>query len=356
MVIYDCIVVGGGPAGAASAYFLARRGRRVLLLEKQALPRYKCCAGGVPVKAKKVFEFDLSPCWEREITGAVFTRLSRERVAVDCDQVLGWVTRREVFDDFLVERAREAGAEILTETEFRSLEERPGEVLVRTLREKFRGRVLIGADGPRSRVADQISLNRRRLVGFALEVRVPISPAELSKRGHFLNFDFGRLRGGYGWIFPRRDHLSVGVGTRHRVVGLKEDLLCYLEAEGLGEAARKIPVRGEFLSCCRYPPVLVKNRCLLAGAAAGLTDLLTGEGIYQALISGKLAARAADDFLEKGRSLDVYTGMIRKKLGRDLLRSGLLSDLRNILPGRLSPRLLRYPRLLRRAMLKTSRG
>ena len=105
MKIYDAIVVGAGPAGAAAAYFLARAGRSVLLLEKRAFPRPKSCAGGLPRKAAQIFDFDLSPCFEVAVKGAVFSWLSSERRYQEGDRVLGWVTRREVFDEFLVRRA-----------------------------------------------------------------------------------------------------------------------------------------------------------------------------------------------------------------------------------------------------------
>jgi len=117
MKIYDAIVIGAGPAGAAAAYFLARSGKSVLLLEKRTLPRHKSCAGGLPRKTAEIFDFDLSPCLEVAVKGAVFSWLSSDRKYQGGDRVLGWVTRREVFDDFLVRRAVEAGAVLREGTE-----------------------------------------------------------------------------------------------------------------------------------------------------------------------------------------------------------------------------------------------
>ena len=98
MTIYDSIVVGGGPAGSTAARAMARAGLKVLLLEKEKMPRYKCCAGGIPRKVSELLDFDISPCCESPVRRVVFSWLSRKPQFPPDRSLLGWVVRRELFD------------------------------------------------------------------------------------------------------------------------------------------------------------------------------------------------------------------------------------------------------------------
>ena len=108
---YDVIVVGTGPAGATLAYELSSQGIAVLLLDKEKLPRYKTCAGGLTIKAAKLLSFDISPVVESTINGLRFSYKFGHQGTRLCDRPLIYTVMREKFDYFLVEKARDAGAE-----------------------------------------------------------------------------------------------------------------------------------------------------------------------------------------------------------------------------------------------------
>jgi len=352
MKIYDAIVIGAGPAGAAAAYFLARSGKSVLLLEKRTLPRHKSCAGGLPRKTAEIFDFDLSPCLEVAVKGAVFSWLSSDRKYQGGDRVLGWVTRREVFDDFLVRRAVEAGAVLREGTEAIGLIQDRERAVVYTPRESLIARSVVGADGAHSRVARMLSLKAFKRVGFGLEARLTVPERVLKDYGSYLYFDFGGVPRGYAWIFPRRDHLSAGVASylpSHFF--LKSDLRNFLEREGLGREYAGAVVTGAPISFSVWPGGWVRGRCLLAGDAAGLTDRLTGEGLYQAMKSGELAARAIQRFLAGEGALSDYARMLRRDLWENLFWAWAFSHLINRFPRWAFRRVMSNPRRANKGML-----
>jgi geranylgeranyl reductase family protein len=353
--VYDSIVIGAGPAGAAAAYFLARAKLSVLLLEKRGLPRHKSCAGSIPRKVNKIFDFDLSPCFDVAVKGAVFSWLSRDRRYLGGNRVLGWVTRREVFDDFLVRKAREAGAELREATEVVGLVQDRERVIVYTPRGSFTAKTVVGADGARSRVARMLSLKIFKRMGFGLEARVTVSEQVLKDYGSYLYFDFGGVPRGYAWIFPRRDHLTAGVASylpSH--FSLKNDLKDFLEREGLGREFPGAKVTGAPISFSVWPGGFIRGRCLLAGDAAGLTDRLTGEGIYQALKSGELAARAIERFLTGKWALTNYARMVRRELWENLFWGWVFSHVIIWFPRWTFQRVLSHPRRARKGMLITT--
>ncbi len=351
MKIYDAIVVGAGPAGAAAAYFLARAGRSVLLLEKRAFPRPKSCAGGLPRKAAQIFDFDLSPCFEVAVKGAVFSWLSSERRYQEGDRVLGWVTRREVFDEFLVRRAVAAGAVLKERTEAIGLVQDRERAVVYTERESLPARSVVGADGARSPVARMLSLKAFKRVGFGLEARLAVSERVRKDYGSYLYFDFGGVPRGYAWIFPRRDHLCAGVASYSPShFFLKNELRSFLEREGLSAELAAARVTGAPISFSVWPGGWGRGRVLLAGDAAGLTDRLTGEGIYQALKSGELAACAINRFLAGEAPLRDYSGMVRKNLWENLAWAWLFSRLLNRLPRWAFRKVISDPRRARKGM------
>lgn len=285
---YDVIVAGGGPAGGSAAYHLVQAGARVLVLERQDLPRYKACGGAIPKAALQSFPFSFEPVIEARpdqveyALGSAHVRLPLPREAIV-------MVMRDRFDAYLLERS---GAEVRTGVGLRTISETRQGVQVTTENgEKLAAGYLIGADGVNSTVARQAGLWRKNGRIPAIEVEVPVRQAIFQRYARRPLFLFGAIGWGYAWIFPKADHLSVGVAALHPKRG---QLQAVLEREmsrygiDLGQGARHghtIPLY------TRLRPVAT-HRVLLAGDAAGLVDPLTGEGIRFALKSGRLAAEA----------------------------------------------------------------
>jgi len=351
MTIYDSIIVGGGPAGASAAYAMARSGLKVLLLEKAVMPRYKCCAGGIPRKVEQILDFDFSSCCDSPIRGIVFSWISDRRNSIKEDNILGWVVKREIFDRLLLDQARSAGAEVVERCGFLDLEEKKSYVRVRTTGSDYRGSTLIGADGAVSSVARRLRLKLHSQPGFALETRLKVPDSVLDEKRETLFFDMGAIPGGYAWIFPLHDQLNVGVASRRSGFrGLKQSLLDYIEREGLERYNIDSAIRGARLAFRLLPFRLVKGRCCLTGDAAGLIDRMSGEGIYPAILSGQLAARAVENFLAGRARLGSYQTMIRKHLGMNIFLANLASRATGLFPRLIFDRVCANPARTRKAM------
>ena len=121
--MYDCIIVGAGPAGGTAAYHLAKKGRSVLVLEKDSLPRYKPCGGGVSSAIAQWFDFDFSPAISAKVDTSRFTWKLEDVVEakIGTKEPI-WMVRREVFDHFLVQQAQNQGAELQDNTEVKGIE------------------------------------------------------------------------------------------------------------------------------------------------------------------------------------------------------------------------------------------
>ncbi|MFN7525075.1 MAG: FAD-dependent oxidoreductase, partial [Aphanizomenon sp.] len=121
--MYDCIIVGAGPAGGTAAYHLAKKGRSVLVLEKESLPRYKPCGGGVSPAIAQWFDFDFSPAISAKVDSLRFTWKLGDPVEskIDTKEPV-WMVRRDIFDHFLVQQAQNQGAELRDNTEVKGIE------------------------------------------------------------------------------------------------------------------------------------------------------------------------------------------------------------------------------------------
>ncbi|MEA1928324.1 MAG: geranylgeranyl reductase family protein, partial [Candidatus Auribacterota bacterium] len=320
-------------------------------LEKEQMPRYKCCAGGIPRKVGDSLDFDFSSCCNSPARGIVFSWLSGETHTRRGDDLLGWVVKREIFDQILLEQAREAGARVVERCKFIDLEDKNNVVRIITTGDDFQGRTLIGADGAGSPVARKLKLTRHSRAGFALETRIEVPDSILDNKRGNLYFDLGGVPGGYGWIFPLEDCLNVGVSTRRSVFrGLKPRLRDYLRREKLDKYILDSNIRGAHLAFRLLPFGLVKGHCCLAGDAAGLIDRLTGEGIYPAIISGQLAGRAVEDYLDGEARLNNYQTLIRKSLGMNLFLANLASRVTGLFPRAIFDRVCGNPRRVGKAM------
>src|SRR5262245_1223324 len=173
---YDAIVVGAGPAGSTAAYRLAKAGAGVLLLDRARFPRDKPCGGGVTGRAARLLPFSIEPVVEH-VVSAVDLRLSYGKTLARGNGVPRvYMTQRTRLDQFLVEKAVEAGAELREGVKVGELEVRDGSVSV----EGFEGQALIGADGVNGVTARTLGLGGNRVVGVALEGNMPYARMDRS--------------------------------------------------------------------------------------------------------------------------------------------------------------------------------
>ena len=172
--MYDCIVVGAGPAGATSAYHLAKKGYSVLLLEKASLPRYKPCGGGVSPIVQEWFDFDFSPAISVKSNRVLCTWENEDVVEVDLTNNPIWMVRRDVFDHFLVKQAVKQGVTLQDNTEVTAIEFNSDHWQVKTQTGVFTGKYLIGADGSKGSMAKWLGFKKQKksIVG-ALELELP---------------------------------------------------------------------------------------------------------------------------------------------------------------------------------------
>ena len=376
---YHALIVGAGPAGCAAAFDLARAGHRVLLLDKRCFPRGKACACGLTRKTLKALRYTVDPVIERScrdvvLQGAGPAFLTGRRTAdKGCEVRLRLrnpfcaMAVRERFDAFCLARTLAEGAsgrqpELRKIEGILALRELPTHVeldiaLPDGALETLRAPALIGADGSNGqtrRLAAGLADARGNASpeianaaflgataahlpaepawyarGFALEATVPYDalPTALSAKlpgGDSpldLVFDFAPIAGGYGWLFPKGDHINIGVGGF-----VPQTTTSSVEAEGmlyetisrallnryaqakLGVDLAALPhahVAGQHLGLGghAYTP---GGRVLLTGDAAGLVDPLTGEGIHSAIVSGQAAAAAVVETSTAGRDTGVF--------------------------------------------------
>jgi geranylgeranyl reductase family protein len=323
---HDVTVVGAGPAGATLAYELAKRGIGVLLLEKEKLPRYKCCAGGVTSKTAKLLDFDISEVVEDVIYEVNFTfNLGRPYLGQH-SQPLVYTVMRDIFDDFLVKKARQLGAAHIDGQKVTQIQVSGDWVQISTADDIFRSRLVVGADGAYSVVARELGMGRsiEYVTGIASEIVVP--EEELSKWKSRVQVDLGCIPGGYAWVFPKRNHLSIGVGCpASRARQLSHHHQKFLNSLSIGNytIARS---SSHLIPTCTKGGLVWQDKALLVGDAAGLADPLTGEGIYNAILSAQLAAPVIENSLAQDRGkLEDYQEVVDEKIMSELRTARVLS-------------------------------
>jgi geranylgeranyl reductase family protein len=286
--IYDTIIVGGGPAGGSAAFFLGQAGQRVLVLEKESLPRYKPCGGGLSEDVLHQFPFSFEPVIERRVKAVRYV-LDDQAVAVPLPGDSICMVMRDRFDAYLLQHVR---ADLRPATQVKGVEEKRDRVIVELESgEKLACKTLIAADGANSTVAHCVGLRRHRTLAAAIEVEAPIPPEILGEYAEMPMLIFGKVAHGYVWIFPKSDHLSIGVGSMRPRPGelqatLKQTIARYgMTLDGAAIHGHPVPIFQ------RWEP-LMTARTILVGDAAGLVDPFTGEGIRFAIDSGRLAAEA----------------------------------------------------------------
>jgi geranylgeranyl reductase family protein len=324
---------------------LAGRGARVLLLDKQTFPRDKPCGGGVTLRAASLQDVDLAPVVEQTIYGARFSLRLGPAFERRFERPLTYMTQRCRLDAHLAERAVESGADMHDGEAVREvdLEANGGagfphrgsgfSLTVRTDRDAYTARVLIGADGANGIIGRSIGLRPTFEEAVALEGNVPFASGVPEEWRDVVALDLGGLAGGYGWVFPKLDHLNVGVGAwKYAGFTLRSKLAQLAERYGF-DAATLENLRGHHLPVRTPGTPIAYGPVALAGDAAGLVDPLSGEGIHMAFASGRLASEQALRILA-GEAADMaaYQTLVETQLQPELTVSRQLQELFNFAP------------------------
>jgi geranylgeranyl reductase family protein len=308
---YDALIVGAGPAGCAAAYDLAAAGRRVLLVDHRRFPRTKPCAGGITVKTIRRLHYSIRPVIREVCTDLVLGKRFDVSTTLRGRDPLCAMTVRSEFDAYCLERTIERGADFAVLRNLDTIVERDDQVVVETSDGSLGARYLIGADGANSVV--------RRIVpglgpverGFAIEAQI------FTDNPPVMEFDFGVVQFGYGWLFPKRDHVNIGLYTNEPTVRLSRAGLAEYARAKMG-ATDLHHVVGHHTGLKGWTAGVATARVALVGDAAGLVDPLLGEGIHNAVASGQAAAAAIQSSIETGFDLRATYAQQLKPILQDL--------------------------------------
>ena len=322
---YDVLVVGMGPAGATAAYQLSKAGLSVLGLEKATHPRYKVCGGGLSARIDRILEEDYKSVVEHTVYGIQFSYRGADPFFLDSSSPIAYMVMRDRFDHFLLEKARRVSSEVHENEPVTSCRQLPDGIEVTTDRGRYLAKVLIGADGANSLVAQKLFPGRRSRRMATLESEIPIGTVPHYPGAGRALIDIGATPAGYAWIFPKQERLSVGVGDLRGGLASPKKIFDQFVRDEKGLAPWKVPqpvghplpVFSENILAKedRESVGLVSGQALLVGDAAHLIDPLFGEGIYYAVRSGQLAAESIlNQINDRRRSLADYEEAVRREI------------------------------------------
>ncbi len=326
---FDVAIIGSGPAGSLAAQKLSSNGLRVILFEKANPPRYKTCGGGIVSRVTQYLPSDIDYAFEKEFHQIeIVDHEANFHYNVKRNYPLVFMTMRRDFDLALLENAKSSGTKVIEKCEVYDLITNNESVLLKTAKGEFKASFIVGSDGAQGITLKKSGLKIRKKNLPALECEMYVSDKDLEKFSN-VRFDFGFIPGGYAWVFPKKDHLSVGLGAftfKDKNINLNLYFNSYIKNLNFTKIIN-IARHGFYIPVSIGRNILTKNRMLLTGDAAALADPVTAEGITSAVLSGQLAAEAiVEGNLEEEIISSLYNQKIEKNFYTELKAGLFLSN------------------------------
>jgi geranylgeranyl reductase family protein len=323
--VYDVIVVGAGPAGSAAARTAARLGLDALIIERERFPRYKPCGGALSERAVSYLDFDIPmDIREKEIAGAR-VYFKDNIIEVHKGYRLTTMVTRSAFDNFMLQKALDAGARAIMGCKVEGIEEKNDRVEVRTKDDNYSSRFLVVASGCQDALKERIrGRDRKDQYGVCIVTEIPEDDAKIDERLHdVLEVHFGAATMGYGWIFPHRGYYSVGIGgLTSRLKHPRDTMMRFLRSNGFLGHYR---LHGHLIPFGGMDRRIANRRVLLAGDSAGFVDAFSGEGIAYAIRSGQIASEVMAEGLSQDGISRKYAARCKAEFGDDLRYALLFS-------------------------------
>ncbi len=280
----DVLIIGAGPAGSSAARASAGMGLQVILLEKRKQV-------GVPVQCAEYVPWQITQ--EMELTEDIIAQRIEVMQTYMPDgeikgtQANGFIIHRDIFDQYLAKKALEAGAKLFLKTKAQALENKV--VIAKNI--QIKARVIIGADGPNSIVGRWINSQNTGFVHTA-QYQMKLCKSLRSTKVFFHK----SIPGGYGWVFPKQDLVNVGVGVSKMFKVKPQEALDKFVHYLIGKGVIKPDILNKTGGAIPVGGLVKKLQCgnvLLVGDAAGMAHPITGAGVSNAVLCGKIAGELA---------------------------------------------------------------
>ncbi len=330
---FDVLIVGGGPAGSTCAYRLAKSGAKVLVVDfKKQIGKPVQCAEFVPVQLSHQFkEFFPQEVIAQRVQNMVHYTPWKQTVSMWSE---GYILNRELFDLNISKLAQSYGATYMLQTQFLGFED--GKAVLENIptrqRIKVQANIVVGADGPRSKVAKLTGNHTRDFLTtaqYTMKLRTKLEDLIIYFRDY--------IPGGYGWIFPKSEWANVGVGIDPQYpINVMDSLRRFIqEVISHGWVEEKVINRtGGWIPAEGLLDV-VRGRVLLVGDAGGFCHPITGGGIANAVLSGNACAESIiDDRLEDFQDYadDTFGTTLSRAAQKRKLHMKRWDDLETIIP------------------------
>ena len=325
---FDVAVIGSGPSGASTAFYLAEKGISTVIIEKETLPRYKTCGGGFVLRGRKEMPFDISEVIDREFFEVDTYFGTKLHFNTKRDKPVISMIMRDKFDHLITKKAQELGVTLLENHKLVGLNFDNEHTILKTSQGDFSAKFVIAADGVLSQTAKLAGWKEdtRKLIP-ALEYEVEVPTEDFERLSKEVRFDIDAAPSGYAWSFPKKNHLSLGVLTTKRSkINLKEYYAKYLKKLGITTIISEAQ-HGFQIPVAPRTDGFFKNNVFLIGDAAGFAEPITAEGISNAILSGKYVAEALiESKLNGEKAAELYTEKLNIKLLPELHAGVFLSN------------------------------